>query len=135
MKINDKDIVRTAQELRDEENQQLHVRPWSRNRHFHFPAWLAAIPAAAIIGFLFGFWANSQTKPEQPLTALVDTVYVTKKEAPENLDSTHLINTPLPTQPARIQGRNTNISKQSLEQHTGQPMVSDRIRYDLLVKN
>lgn len=135
MKTIDKDIVRIAQELRDEENQQLHVRPWSRNRHFHFPAWLAAIPAAAFAGFLFGFWTNSQPKSGQPLTALVDTVYVTLKETPENLDSTLLINTPSPTQPASTQGRNTNISKQRRERHTGQPMLNDRIRYDLLVKN
>ena len=51
MKIDSQDIIRTAQQLCDEENKQLHVRPWNRSRHFHVPAWLVALPAAAIVGF------------------------------------------------------------------------------------
>lgn len=135
MKISNKDIVRAAQELRDEENQQLRVRSWISHRHFRFPAWLAAIPAAAVIGFFFGVWTNSQTKSEQPLTALVDTVYVTIKETPTTPDTIQSVSTSAPTQSENRQVRSTKSSQPKHEHHIGQSMLNDKIRYDLLVKN
>lgn len=135
MKISNQDIVRAAQELRDEENQQLNVRAWNHHRHFRFPAWLAAVPAAAIVGFFFGVWTNSQTKPEQSLTALVDTVYVKVKETPTTPDTTQSINTSAPTQSENHQVRSTKSSPSKHEHHIGQSMLNDKIRYDLLVKN
>ena len=83
MKITDQDIIRTAKNLRDEENEQLHVAPWHSHRRFHVPAWLVAVPAAAVIGFLFGLWVNSASKPDAPLTAMTDTVYIKVKETPD----------------------------------------------------
>ena len=85
MKITDQDIIRTAQNLRDEEYEQLHVAPWHSHRRFHVPAWLVAVPAAAVIGFLFGLWVNSSSKPDATLTAMTDTVYIKVKEAPSDL--------------------------------------------------
>ena len=134
MKISDKDIISAAQMLRDEENSQLHVRPWSRKRHFQFPAWLTAVPAAAVIGFLFGWWTNSKTAKGEPLTALADTVYVTVRETPTTTDTARAVTTPA-TQPqvhrAAVSGRKRHTHTVT----TGQPMQSDRIRYDLLVRN
>jgi len=135
MKISNQDIVRAAQELRDEENRQLNVRPWNRHRHFRFPAWLTAIPAAAVIGFFFGVWTNSQTKSEQPLTALVDTVYVTIKETPTTPDTMQSVSTSAPTQSENRQVRSTKSSHPKHEHPIGQSMLNDKIRYDLLVKN
>ena len=77
MKIDNQDIIRTAQQLRDEENEQLDIRPWNRHRsHFRIPSWLVAIPAAAFIGFILGIWTKSSNQQDTPLTALVDTVYI-----------------------------------------------------------
>ncbi|MBQ7571516.1 MAG: hypothetical protein IJT19_04685, partial [Bacteroidaceae bacterium] len=76
MKIDNQDIIRTARQLRDEENAELHVSPWNRHRHFHVPTWLVAIPAAAIIGFVLGLWTQANSHRDVPLTALVDTVYI-----------------------------------------------------------
>ena len=135
MKIDEKDIVRVAQELRDETNQQLHVHPWPRRHQFQFSTWLAAVPAAAIIGFVLGIWTNRHTQAELPLTALADTVYVMVKEASASPDTTPSISTPLPPQPAYRQVRSSKGSKQKRENHIGQPVMNDRIRYDLLVKN
>ena len=137
MRISDKDITRAARELRDEENRQLHVRPWSRQRHFQLPAWLTAIPAAAIIGFLLGFWTNSHTQGEPSVTALVDTVYVTAKESSARLDTLQATDdkVPLPTtkQVRRTKVRRAKVNKQKCDTYMGQPVTSDRIRYDLLV--
>jgi hypothetical protein len=135
MKISNQDIVSAAQELRDEENQQLDVRPWNHHRHFRFPAWLAAIPAAAIIGFFFGVWTNSQTKPEQPLAALVDTVYVTVKETPNTPDTMQSVSTSAPTQSENRHVRCAKRCQQKQGNLIGQSILNDKIRYDLLVKN
>lgn len=76
MKITEREIYRTAQQLRDEENEKLQVRPWNPRRRFNVPMWLLAMPAAMLIGFLLGLWTNSSMQVQEPLTALVDTVYV-----------------------------------------------------------
>ena len=135
MKISDKDIIQAVKELRDENNQQLHIRPWKYKHHTIFPKWLVAVPAAAIVGFVFGMWTNSQTEPKQVLTALVDTVYVTIKEKQTISDSTISAKTALLTQSVNKKKHSTNVSKHLRESNAGQPMINDRIRYDLLVKN
>lgn len=134
MKIDNQDIARMARELRDEENQQLHVRPWNGHSRFRFPAWLAAIPAAAIIGFFFGIWTNSQTQTDAPLTALVDTVYITVKESPTVPVAVQTVNTSEPEPVVRKTNANGTTHKGHI-QHKGQSMRDDNIRYDLLVKN
>ena len=130
MRINDQDIARAARELRDEENQQLHVRPWSRQRHFRLPTWLAAVPAAAVAGF----WTNSHTEDVLPMTALADTVYVTVKEPAVRADTMQASGNKAPL-PAAKTVRRSKGSRQGSKAETGKPVMSDKIRYDLLVMN
>jgi hypothetical protein len=129
MQINDKDIIRAAQELRDEDNQQLHISPWRRHHHFQFPAWLAAIPAAVIAGFFLGIWTHHHKQDETPLTALVDTVYITVKEPSPDPDTiSAIVHKSLQPSPKHV--RSANQSKRRL----GCPIKNDNIRYDLLVQ-
>ncbi len=135
MKIDNKDIVRMAQKLRDEENEQLNVRPWSRRPRFCVPAWLAAVPAAAIVGFLLGIWTNSHLRTvETGLTALVDTFYITMKDTAANVDTALSAPPPL-LRPTPKHVRKSRNTRHEAPAATGQPIMSDRIRYDLLVKN
>ena len=147
MKITEQDIVGAAQDLRDEDNRQLHVAPWHHHRRFHVPAWLVAVPAAAVIGFVFGLWVNAGAQPDAPLTALTDTVYIKVNEQPACNDS-------FPQQPqaasrhederpramAVAQKRQAadvkamNSPRQQAEP-MGRPVADDKIRYDLLLMN
>ena len=132
MKTDNEHIARMARQLRDEENSQLHVRPWNRHR-FRIPSWLMAIPAAAIIGFFFGLWTSNKSATIEPLTALVDTVYITK-EVPAKTDTSITI-TPTAEQPSVRTVTVSRPARHTRTVPTGQPIESDRIRYDLLVKN
>ncbi len=142
MKVTEQDIIRTARQLRDEENELLNVQPWNSNRSREhrsrgfaipaIPAWLIAIPAAAIIGFVFGFWTKSATQLDAPLTALVDTVYIKVHDQPRQDTIAQAI--PAVQTPARPRG--FAIPASSRPQPTlGRPVSDDHIRYDLLVRN
>lgn len=136
MRIDNQDIARMARELCEEENSQLHVRRWGHRRHFTLPAWLAAVPAAAIVGFLLGLWTNSRLTTGGPLTAMTDTVYVTVREPVPTVDTVYMPTPPSSpsAQPASKSSRRaTTTSHQSPS--TGHSMANDHIRYDLLVKN
>ncbi len=165
MKITDQDIVRTAQELRDEENEQLHVRHWAKGEKAKrlkaenntslssttfqlfnfstFPKWLVAVPAAAIIGFVFGFWTQAQTKTDTPLAALVDTIYikVPVPQQPQQLKPDAVAEAaPNVSKPAQKQDQSRPVStkashRSSLAGSVGRPACDDNIRYDLLVCN
>ena len=135
MKIDNQDIIRTAQQLRDEENEQLDIRPWNRHHsHFRIPSWLVAIPAAVFIGFILGIWTKSSNQQDTPLTALVDTVYI-KVPEPQPQPAPVLQPTPVaqPVAQTTIQKRSTRTNQQ--KRTTGRPVADDQIRYDLLVKN
>ena len=139
MKIDNQDIIRTARQLRDEENEQLHVSPWNRHRHFHVPTWLVAIPAAAIIGFILGLWTQSNSHSDVPLTALVDTVYI-KVPSPQPQQDSVAQAMPTPTATAATktspkQTIRTAPSPNPTQKEYGRPVADDHIRYDLLVKN
>lgn len=137
MRINNQDIIRTAREMRDEENNRLHVRSWGRRARFRIPAWLVAVPAAAIVGFFFGVLTGSQQSTDAPLTAMADTVYVKVKERIPVVDTVYMdspsLSAPTPT--------NSHVAKakapvkRNRAYSTGQSMQNDRIRYDLLVRN
>ena len=139
MKINNQDIIRTACQLRDEENAELHVSPWNRHSHFHVPTWLVAIPAAAIIGFVLGLWTQANTNSETPLTALVDTVYI-KVPTPQPQQDTvaqaiPATSTSTVTKPAPKQTVRSASSSYPTQEEYGRPVADDHIRYDLLVRN
>ncbi|MBR6141860.1 MAG: hypothetical protein IKQ37_08905 [Bacteroidaceae bacterium] len=123
MKTTDLDIIRTARQLRDEENKQLHIRPW---RTSTFPTWLVATPAAAIVGFVFGLWTQAHIQTDTPLTALVDTVYI-KVPMPQQQQQT--------TVAEAIPAAQSHTPKQATRPQPtlGHPASDDNIRYDLLV--
>ena len=135
MSITDQDIIRTAQQLRDEENEQLHVRPeFNRTRPWRrIPSWLIAIPAAAIVGFFVGIWTES-SQNDAPLTARVDTVYV---QVP--MPQTQKEPTPLPNPNEHTTAPTQTVHKsavaQSPQASLGHPIADDNIRYDLLLRN
>lgn len=134
MKITDQDIIRTARELCDEQNEQLHVGSWSRRHHFHVPTWLMAIPAAAIIGFVLGIWTKSHTQPDAPLTALTDTVYIKVRETATSSDTANHVSASK-KEPTVKQVRTTTAYRKNPPVTTGRSVTDDKIRYDLLVKN
>lgn len=131
MKINNQDIVRAARQLRDEENEELHIRPWSRHRHFRIPAWLVTMPAAVIVGFFLGLWTQAYKQNKTPLTALVDTIYieVPTSERPQQEPTPGAI--PAAANPAL----RPSASHRRLQPTLGRPLANDNIRYDLLVRN
>ena len=147
MKIDNQDIIRMARQLRDEENAQLDVHPWSRHRRFHFPVWLAALPAATIAGFVLGLWTQAHTQSDAPLTALIDTVYIEVPASQPQQDT--VIATPLPSRggvcdisPAMSKHtaprptKERNDYRQPPQKSTiGRSLADDHIRYDLLVRN
>lgn len=136
MNITDQDIIRTARQLRDEENEQLSVRSeFNRTRPWHrIPTWLVAIPAAAVVGFFVGIWTeNSQN--DAPLTARVDTVYVQMPAPqPQKQDS---VRQPIQTMRVSVSNNTTHPSstKRSTSPSHGRSVAEDNIRYDLLVMN
>jgi len=147
MKINNDTIARMTRLLRDEENAQLHVAPWQRNRRrFRVPAWLVALPAAAIVGFFFGLWTNSNSPADSPLTALVDTVYVTVEKPATPKDTATSMSDSRPSAQSDLQpiSRPTESTHRHKSVRSSQPtstltagrsIADDRIRYDLLVRN
>jgi len=146
MKINNEIITRMARQLRDEENTQLHVAPWQRHRrHFRVPAWLVALPAAALVGFFFGLWTNSEAPADSPLTALVDTVYVTeeKPSTPKDTATSKYANQPTSQPAIQSAALPTTSTRQRMPSHpsksprattAGHSVADDHIRYDLLVR-
>ena len=140
MKIDNQDIIRTAQELRDEENQQLSVSPWNHHRRVHIPTWLVTIPAAAIIGFVLGIWTQASSQTDTTLTALIDTVYIKVPATPSLQDSvipnhTAAAQKPVVSTPVTRPTASTPSSKDRLQPSSGRSVADDHIRYDLLVKN
>ncbi len=139
MKIDNQDIIRTARQLRDEENAELHVSPWNRHRRFHIPTWLVAIPAASIIGFVLGLWTQANSHSDVPLTALVDTVYIKVPTPHPQQDSVAqaipTTSTPAVTKPSPRHTVRTTSASNPTQKEYGRPVADDHIRYDLLVKN
>lgn len=139
MKIDNQDIIRTARQLRDEENAELYVSPWNRHRHFHVPTWLVAIPAAAIIGFVLGLWTQANSHSDVPLTALVDTIYIKVPSPQPQQDSVAQVFPATSTHAAKSDSKQKTVrtasSANPTQKEYGRPVADDHIRYDLLVKN
>ena len=165
MKITDQDIVRVTQELRDEENNQMTVRPWAKGEKVKrlkaenntslssttfqlfnfstFTKWFVATPAAAFIGFVFGIWAQAHTNTGTPLAALVDTVFIevpVPQQPQQPRPNAEAEVAPNVSRPAQKQDRPRPVSpkashRSSLAGSVGRPACDDNIRYDLLVCN
>ena len=135
MRIDNQDIVRAAQQLRDEENGKLHVSPLYLASRPMPIAWLAAIPAAVVIGFVLGLWTQAYKQDKMPLTALVDTVYieVPTSEKPQQEPAPQPV--PAVSFPAPKRAVRPSAPHPRPQQAVGTPVTNDHIRYDLLVRN
>ncbi len=122
MKVNEFEIAQTARRLRDEENAKLRVRQW-HHRRMVIPTWLVYIPAAAIVGFVFGLWmGEKQLATDFQAVAKADTIYVKQLERIVEYDT---IYSSLPSRPGN--------SKTKHVVKTGVPMTKDKVPYHLLV--
>ena len=121
------DIIAIARSIREEDNSQLHVRPWKSSRRRI--AWYIALPAACVVSFVLGYCLRPASNTETPhdLTAqtadtiylrevMHDTVYLTTSH-----DALHPHSTSKPSQPANGESRKIGVS-----------VLEDNIRYDLL---
>lgn len=157
MKLTEQEIIAAARQLRDEDNQKQHIRPW-RKRHVHVPQWLVAIPAAALLGFIFGMTLGKSTSNEPVLTARIDTVYIQSSSPSPKIDETNqssttetppqrrqrgdLINQqPMPNNRHLPSGKTAGNSQHSTPntqptdttENEGLPISQDRIPYEMLV--
>ena len=117
------DIIAMARRIREEENNQLQVRPWkSRNRM----AWYITVPAACLIGFFLGYCLRPAGETPQDLTALAatDTVYVQVYDTIYQTTDVHKPVRPRPITAANPASRKIGIS-----------VLEDNIRYDLLASH
>ena len=117
------DIIAMARRIREEENNQLQVRPWkSRNRM----AWYITVPAACLIGFFLGYCLRPASETPQDLTALAatDTVYVQVYDTIYQTTDIHKPVRPRPITAANQASRKIGIS-----------VLEDNIRYDLLASH
>ena len=135
MKIDNQDIVRTARELRDEENSKLQVRPLHLAKRPIPLAWLAAIPAAVVVGFFLGLWTQAYKQSETPLTALVDTIYIEVPTSDHTKQETKTESLPSAERKATKQAVRPSLAPHRPQQAIGRPVTDDHIRYDLLVRN
>lgn len=122
------DIIAIARRIREEDNSQLHVRPWKSSRRRI--AWYIALPAASVISFVLGYCLRPTTKADTPhdLTAqtTTDTVYL--REIVHDTvfrttshDPLHPRSISTSSQPANEEPRKIGVS-----------VLEDNIRYDLL---
>ena len=122
------DIIAIARSIREEDNSQLHVRPWKSSRRRI--AWYIALPAACVISFIFGYCLRPTPMTETPhdLTAqtITDTIYL--REVVHDTvyrttshDALHPHSTSTLSQPANEEPRKIGVS-----------VLEDNIRYDLL---
>ena len=135
MRIDNQDIVRTARELRDEENGKLHVRPLDLAPRPLPLAWLAAIPAAVVVGFVLGLWTQAYKQSETPLTALVDTIYIEVPTPEQPRRETKTESLPSAEKNAPKQTVRPSLAPRRPQHAIGRPVTDDHIRYDLLVRN
>ena len=122
------DIIAIARSIREEDNSQLHVRPWKSSRRRI--AWYIALPAACVVSFIFGYCLRPTPHVDTPhdLTAqtITDTIYL--REVVHDTvyrttshDALLLHSTSTSTPSANEEPRKIGVS-----------VLEDNIRYDLL---
>ena len=127
--MSNEDIIAMACRIREDENAQLHVRPWkSRSRI----AWYVAIPAACLVSFFLGYLLRPDSTGGNPqgLTAqtTTDTVYVQVYDTIYQTTDVHK-----PVRPRPITASTSSASQEGRK--IGISVLEDNIRYDLLASN
>lgn len=160
MKLDNNKIIEAARRQRELDNASLNVSNWtSPKHHFSLPlnntswnAWLVALPAATIAGFVIGLFARQlSTNASSQLTAHADTVYVVKEvpvaQAPDTVvryvsinsrtSTTQQTGSEFATTPASPPlNDNDNIAEWSSDSPVaGKSIDEDGIDYSLLVLN
>ena len=128
--MSNEDIIAMACSIREEDNKQLHVRPWkSRSRI----AWYIVVPAACLVGFFLGYCLRPSTTGETPqdLTSYIttDTVYV------HEVVHDTVYQTTDPHRPVRPRPITASQGASSEPRKIGISVLEDNIRYDLLASN
>ena len=134
--LNNDDIIAAARQLRQEQNDSMHIRPWKRQSRW---GWYVAIPAACLVGFAMGFYLRPSA--ETPAPALAKTIVVTdtvmvQEVVHDTVYQTKPVSQPL--SPHQLAKRNTpsrETEKQPETEGVGVSMLDDGIRYDLLASN
>ena len=132
--LSNDDLIAAARQLRQEENDRLHIRPWKRQSHW---GWYVAIPAACLVGFAMGVFL--QPSAEEPAQALAKTVVVTDTVLVREVvhDTVYQVKpvsqpvTSLQLTQKQIASRNGEGKKENV----GVSVLYDGIRYDLLASN
>ena len=134
MKLNNQTIFDAARRQREQDMASLSVKPWPQRRRSSLPAWLVALPAAAVAGFLLGLFVRQPDAVHEQLMASADTVYITREvPVPQKPDTVvRYVRRPrravhlAPPQPAQA----SNAAELPA---TGRSIAEDNIDYSLLV--
>lgn len=128
--LSNEDIIAAACHIREEENAQLHVRPWkSRSRI----AWYVAIPAACIVGFVLGYCLQPSATGEvsQGLAyTTTDTIYV-HEVVHDTIYQTTDVHHPVRPRPITASAQPSSSKPRKI----GVSVLEDGIRYDLLASS
>ena len=120
--ISNDDIIRAARQLRNEENERLHVRPWQKNYNRWMP--YVSIPAACLVGFALGFSLRTPSNSAgSGNTALIDS-FVLHEVVHDTIYQT------VPSPQYRVLAEKTA----NADEEQGVSVFHDGIRYDLLAK-
>lgn len=129
MKITNQTIIDTARRQREADMNGLSPRPWRRqHRRPAVPAWLVALPAAAVAGFLFGLSVRQPDGDATPLTAKADTIYITREVPVAQRPDTVVRYVERPRRASR-----QVASRQAEPPATGRSVAEDNIDYSMLV--
>lgn len=129
MKIDNQTIIDTARRQREADMNGLSPRPWRRqHRRLAVPAWLVALPAAAVAGFLFGLSVRHPDGDATPLTAKADTIYITREVPVAQRPDTVVRYVERPRRASR-----QVASRQAEPPATGRSVAEDNIDYSMLV--
>ena len=134
--LSNDDIIAAARQLRQEQNDRMHIRPWKRQSRW---GWYVAIPAACLVGFALGFYLRPSA--ETPAPAMAKTIVVTDtvllhEVVHDTVYQTKPVSQPLsPYQLAKRSTPSQKTEKQPETEPVGVSMLDDGIRYDLLASN
>ncbi|MBP5375745.1 MAG: hypothetical protein J6Y38_05370 [Bacteroidaceae bacterium] len=134
--LSNDDIIAAARQLRQEQNDRMHIRPWKRQSRW---GWYVAIPAACLVGFALGFYLRPSA--ETPAPALAKTIVVTdtvtvREVVHDTVYQTKPVSQPI--SPYHLAKRSTSspkMEKQPESEGVGVSMLNDGIPYDLLASS